>query len=292
MEDPSGDDFSHITDQITGLLNEMLPSTQTNVSTNGLLNFRMLYNNSVGRTPPVRINPNEHVQNLLSLIQNRSHHTPRMPMLSRRLSLASLFRQPSIGDILRHSMENTGGIKQVGSDELLESISKLPEIKDISADEECSICMDGYSDSPGIRVDCNHIFHRECITEWFKGDHRCPVCRHEYPSKEISLVTVPNQSETTEEDTAEESNNPGEVSDDDTDEENIQPVNVSDNPVLNITMRSLGNILRDTFSDPFEDELREERLIQQAIFDSLREPIPIDRPTTQHDISGSNNESD
>ena len=27
------------------------------------------------------------------------------------------------------------------------------------------------------KMPCKHIFHRECIKQWFKSNHTCPVCR-------------------------------------------------------------------------------------------------------------------
>jgi hypothetical protein len=68
--------------------------------------------------------------------------------------------------------------------------------------------------------------------------------------------------------------------------------NVFGNATLNSAVRSLENMLRDTFTNTLADQLQEDRLIQQAIFDSLREPMPVDDPIEAHDISGSNNESD
>jgi len=49
----------------------------------------------------------------------------------------------------------------------------------------CSICFDNENDEKIISLQCNHIFHFDCINEWYKkGDSKkfdrvltCPYCR-------------------------------------------------------------------------------------------------------------------
>jgi hypothetical protein len=47
------------------------------------------------------------------------------------------------------------------------------------ADAICSICQEGYSENILIRQirHCNHMFHRQCIDQWFQQNVHCPVCR-------------------------------------------------------------------------------------------------------------------
>lgn len=40
---------------------------------------------------------------------------------------------------------------------------------------QCPICTDKIKDI--IELECSHSFCRECIREWFKQKHTCPVCR-------------------------------------------------------------------------------------------------------------------
>jgi len=43
----------------------------------------------------------------------------------------------------------------------------------------CSICQDAIS-SGGTRIrHCGHVYHRDCIVNWFGMSVRCPVCRHD-----------------------------------------------------------------------------------------------------------------
>ena len=48
--------------------------------------------------------------------------------------------------------------------------------------ETCPVCMNDYTFSDGEEIistpSCFHVFHKECISEWFhRGGRRCPLCR-------------------------------------------------------------------------------------------------------------------
>ncbi len=45
-------------------------------------------------------------------------------------------------------------------------------------------------------LDCSHIFHRECIGEWLKQKHHCPVCRAHV---NVATPEAPRQEMTVEE---------------------------------------------------------------------------------------------
>ena len=50
-----------------------------------------------------------------------------------------------------------------------------------SVDDGCAICIDGVEiNKLMIRLDCNHLYCSECISEWFEQKPTCPVCRKEY----------------------------------------------------------------------------------------------------------------
>lgn len=39
----------------------------------------------------------------------------------------------------------------------------------------CSICME--SEGGQIRLDCGHMFHKDCVLKWLKKNKSCPICR-------------------------------------------------------------------------------------------------------------------
>ena len=48
-------------------------------------------------------------------------------------------------------------------------------------DEGCTICIsDVEINKLMIRLDCNHVFCRECIIKWFEKKVTCPMCRKVY----------------------------------------------------------------------------------------------------------------
>jgi hypothetical protein len=50
-----------------------------------------------------------------------------------------------------------------------------PEIRD---NEVCSICWDNIdASSDAIALECNHVFHNECIKSWANIRAICPMCR-------------------------------------------------------------------------------------------------------------------
>jgi hypothetical protein len=45
-------------------------------------------------------------------------------------------------------------------------------------DNECSICLEQLTLYPTNKLNCNHIFHTQCIDMWwFHTSNSCPICR-------------------------------------------------------------------------------------------------------------------
>lgn len=44
--------------------------------------------------------------------------------------------------------------------------------------DTCSICLYGYKqDEKLVKLNCSHIYHKECIFGWLKKSRNCPLCR-------------------------------------------------------------------------------------------------------------------
>ena len=61
---------------------------------------------------------------------------------------------------------------------------KYSTIVNKNYDSSCSICLVEFEDDSDIGItNCDHIFHKECITEWSRYKKDCPVCREELKNK-------------------------------------------------------------------------------------------------------------
>ena len=67
------------------------------------------------------------------------------------------------------------------SEEKIKSLPKVIFNKDLKKEKErCVICLDDYKEGDElINIPCFHYFHSKCITEWFKNNKNCPICKYE-----------------------------------------------------------------------------------------------------------------
>ena len=58
------------------------------------------------------------------------------------------------------------------------SSQKFAELKETPKEITCLVCLSEFiADDDIITLDCNHIFHKKCISEWVKYKTECPHCR-------------------------------------------------------------------------------------------------------------------
>ena len=45
--------------------------------------------------------------------------------------------------------------------------------------ETCAICLLPLSDGPSqaVSLACDHLYHENCVVEWFEHGSKCPTCR-------------------------------------------------------------------------------------------------------------------
>lgn len=49
-----------------------------------------------------------------------------------------------------------------------------------SLPSDCAICQDQFdSEKIIIKTPCGHIWHKECLGQWFQSSRRCPLCRQD-----------------------------------------------------------------------------------------------------------------
>ena len=72
-----------------------------------------------------------------------------------------------------------------------ETINTL-KVTENNIGETCSICLDVLDENSLEKsvklINCNHIFHKECIEKWYKNSENvnCPVCRD---SIEVTVIS-------------------------------------------------------------------------------------------------------
>ena len=62
-----------------------------------------------------------------------------------------------------------------------------------SSDTNCAVCQEVVASGTRLR-NCQHVFHRACITQWFGTSSRCPVCRDDVRVQRPAGPLAPNAS--------------------------------------------------------------------------------------------------
>lgn len=63
----------------------------------------------------------------------------------------------------------------------IKDMTHFPEDK-----KDCIICMSSYEVGDKImNLPCLHIYHSQCIKDWFKNNKSCPVCKHEIKKEDF-----------------------------------------------------------------------------------------------------------
>ena len=45
-------------------------------------------------------------------------------------------------------------------------------------DDLCSICLEDFKEGDKIKkLNCNHVYHEECLIPWLNKNDYCPMCR-------------------------------------------------------------------------------------------------------------------
>ena len=42
---------------------------------------------------------------------------------------------------------------------------------------DCSICFDEIKEEDKKKINCNHVFHKDCLSPWLVNENTCPLCR-------------------------------------------------------------------------------------------------------------------
>tara|TARA_B100000575_G_C23101372_1_gene635436 strand:+ start:830 stop:1627 length:798 start_codon:yes stop_codon:yes gene_type:complete len=54
-------------------------------------------------------------------------------------------------------------------------------------EENCSICMEQFQDNETVvQLECNHLFHKNCIDPWKEKNEKCPLCKTDMKLKSFN----------------------------------------------------------------------------------------------------------
>lgn len=111
--------------------------------------------------------------------------------------------QSNIGNPMEHNFEDVqvvmdnNDIEKYNKNKVSYNELLLGEnSSEINSDMVCTICLaniipsniESFDEKQFIKLDCNHIYHSECILEWFKNyNYICPNCKCECGKKFYKL---------------------------------------------------------------------------------------------------------
>ncbi|XP_057450415.1 probable E3 ubiquitin-protein ligase ZFP1 [Lotus japonicus] len=85
-----------------------------------------------------------------------------------------IMRDQSMGDVQMVPASNIA----------IESLKKV-KVEESATMERCSICLTEFGDDGTMEVlsmPCKHVYHQDCLVQWLKTSHTCPLCRYTMPT--------------------------------------------------------------------------------------------------------------
>ncbi|AES81457.2 anaphase-promoting complex subunit 11 RING-H2 finger protein [Medicago truncatula] len=77
----------------------------------------------------------------------------------------------------------------IEDEDAVKAVLAMDDLKKVGMDQsscysmdQCSICLEELfkgSKSECVMTECLHVFHKECIFQWFKRSLTCPLCRND-----------------------------------------------------------------------------------------------------------------
>mmetsp|Transcript_11974 Transcript_11974/g.26613 ORF Transcript_11974/g.26613 Transcript_11974/m.26613 type:complete len:457 (+) Transcript_11974:455-1825(+) len=83
--------------------------------------------------------------------------------------------------LVSHSVSRLRGLQRSASAMVAASTFRTATSHEMARTGTCIVCRDDFAGSPNsnvVRLGCGHVFHRQCLTSWFRVQQVCPTCRH------------------------------------------------------------------------------------------------------------------
>lgn len=55
-------------------------------------------------------------------------------------------------------------------------------------ENECPICLEKINHKTSDKLECGHLFHKDCLDKWFMNNYTCPICRSEVEEEKIKHI--------------------------------------------------------------------------------------------------------
>ena len=72
-------------------------------------------------------------------------------------------------------------------------LSKLFIIDEFNDHDECTICLEKFTDEDRVTplpCDRRHYFHSQCIEPWFSRNDYCPLCKKTFTTQQLRAVAA------------------------------------------------------------------------------------------------------
>lgn len=164
-------------DMITSLRNSINNSNRTRSVRPRYYNYN--YRNTMPTTPSPPA-PLFNMNSTNTPTNTQTTGTEHTPSVSRLSNIEISLTEPL------HSQFFNSIFNPTNPEEQPLSLTHLLENTDLSLyttgeeDTMCTVCRLNIQDNSIIRKinGCGHIFHHNCLDNWLKNHHTCPVCRH------------------------------------------------------------------------------------------------------------------
>ena len=113
--------------------------------------------------------PNHGFNNALYIQLNRVQNTRVLETANTtQINILKLFDE--LATEMRSHMQDVHQLNMMGM--------KCIKANESHSDDKCCICWNLYQHKEELFVlNCNHIFHKNCIIPWIKDQYTCPLCR-------------------------------------------------------------------------------------------------------------------
>ncbi|KAL1557952.1 RING-type E3 ubiquitin transferase [Salvia divinorum] len=140
-----------------------------------------LVKNVVQNYVPVRCNDPRRLANSISLSVSSSDQQRNRDSTRRvRFGSSTWFRDSTLVAVEgRHTLV-PGNQQRIRDDPMSTGLSQeqiRSGLKERKHTMDCAICLEDYVEGDDLGIlDCEHYFHKSCITKWLLQNNKCPIC--------------------------------------------------------------------------------------------------------------------